>query len=60
LAGGRTGEKFDETALTALPAGSVFTEPEKTAHFTWARDGEVVLHVTGQGPTGTVWLGQGK
>jgi hypothetical protein len=46
--------------LTALPPGSVFTEPEKGAHFTWAKDGEVVLHVTGQAPTGTVWLGKEK
>lgn len=49
------GDKYDEAALTPLPPGSVFTEPAATYHFTWAKDGEVVLHVTGQGPTGTTW-----
>jgi quercetin dioxygenase-like cupin family protein len=52
------GDRFDEARLTALPAGSVFTEPEKEPHFTWARDGDVLLHVTGVGPTGTTWIGQ--
>ena len=54
------GERFDESTLTALPAGSVFTEPEKQPHFVWAKDGDVVLHVTGQGPSSTTWLDQKK
>ena len=54
------GEKFDETKMTALPAGSVFTEPGKAPHFTWAKDGEVVLYVTGRGPTATTWLDKKK
>ncbi|MCX6551934.1 MAG: cupin domain-containing protein [Acidobacteria bacterium] len=52
------GDRFDETKMVALPAGSVFTEPSKQSHFTWAKDGEVVLHVTGQGPSATTWLDQ--
>jgi len=55
-----TGEKFDETKMTALPPGSVFTEPGKAPHFTWAKDGEVMLHVTGRGPTATTWLDRKK
>ena len=37
------GERFDETAMRALPAGSVWTEPAGQPHFAWARDGEVLL-----------------
>ncbi len=54
------GEKFDETKMEALAPGSVFTEPGRSAHFTWAKDGEVLLYVTGRGPTGTTWLDQKK
>ncbi len=54
------GEKFDETKMTALAPGSVFTEPGGTPHFTWAKDGEVMLYVTGNGPSGTTWLDQKK
>jgi len=54
------GERFDESKLMALPAGSVFTEPERQPHFVWAKDGEVVLHVTGEGPSSTTWLDQRK
>ncbi len=50
------GEKFDETKMAVLAPGSVFTEPGKTPHFTWAKDGEVNLYVTGRGPSGTTWL----
>jgi quercetin dioxygenase-like cupin family protein len=54
------GDRFDESKLVPLPAGSVFTEPAKQAHFTWAKDGEVLLHVTGTGPTNTTWIDQAK
>jgi quercetin dioxygenase-like cupin family protein len=47
------GEVWDESKLKALPAGTFFTEPPKTAHFAWAKDGEVVLQLTSIGPTGT-------
>jgi quercetin dioxygenase-like cupin family protein len=50
------GDTFDESKMTALPPGSVFTEAAKEAHYTWAKDGGVVLHVTGVGPTATTWL----
>jgi quercetin dioxygenase-like cupin family protein len=54
------GEKFDEAKMTALPPGSVFTEPGREPHFTWAKDGDVILYVTGRGPTATTWLDQKK
>lgn len=52
------GDRFDEAAMTALPPGSVFTEPAGEPHFGWAKDGEVTLHVTGVGPTATVRVDQ--
>ena len=49
------GERFDESTMKALPAGSVFTEPAKQPHFVWAKDSEVVIQVVGQGPSATTW-----
>ncbi len=54
------GDRFDEAKMTALPPGSVFTEPGRQPHFTWAKDGDVLLYVTGTGPTATTWLDQKK
>ncbi len=45
------GEQFDESKMKALPAGSVWTEPANQPHFVWAKDGEVVLQVIGNGPS---------
>jgi quercetin dioxygenase-like cupin family protein len=47
------GEQFDESKMRALPAGSVWTEPANQPHFAWAKDGEVVLQVIGNGPSST-------
>lgn len=47
------GEQFDESAMKALPAGSIWTEPASQPHFVWAKDGEVVIQVIGNGPSGT-------
>jgi uncharacterized RmlC-like cupin family protein len=47
------GEQFDESAMKALPAGSIWTEPAKQPHFVWAKDSEVVIQVVGSnGPSG--------
>ncbi len=48
------GDKWDETKMRALPAGTFFTEAPNAAHYAWAKDGEVVLQLTSAGPTGTV------
>ena len=45
------GEQFDESKMKALPAGSIFTEPAKQAHFVWAKDEEVTIQVIGHGPS---------
>jgi hypothetical protein len=42
--------------MKALPPGSFFTEPAGRAHFAWPRDGDVVVQVSGIGPSGTVYL----
>jgi uncharacterized RmlC-like cupin family protein len=47
------GESWDETKLKAYPAGSFLSEPPKLPHFTWAKDGEVILQITGIGPAST-------
>ena len=45
------GKRFDESTLKALPAGSIWTEPAEHPHFTWAKDGEVIIQVVGNGPS---------
>jgi quercetin dioxygenase-like cupin family protein len=47
------GERFDEAGMKALSAGSVWTEPARQPHFAWAKDGEAVIQVIGNGPSGT-------
>ena len=47
------GERFDESKMRPLPAGSLWTEPAKQPHFVWAKDGEVIIQVVGVGPSGT-------
>ena len=47
------GEQFDEVGMKALPAGSVWTEPAGQPHFAWAKDGEAVIQVIGNGPSAT-------
>ena len=47
------GETFDESKMKALSAGSIWTEPAMQSHFVWAKDGEVVIQIIGNGPSGT-------
>jgi quercetin dioxygenase-like cupin family protein len=48
------GEQWDESKLKAYPAGTLYSEPSRTPHYAWAKDGEVILQVTAIGPTGNV------
>ena len=50
------GAKFDESKLKALTAGSFYTEPPGVAHFAKTGNEPVVLHITGNGPTGTEYV----
>ena len=54
------GDKFDESKLIEMPAGTFFTEPAKQPHFAWTKNGEVILQVTGVGPTGKTDLQQNE
>jgi hypothetical protein len=47
------GEQADTTRFQAYPAGSLFTEPAGAVHYTWMKDGEVVLQIVGTGPSGS-------
>ena len=52
------GEQIDESKMKALPAGSIWTEPAKQPHFVWAKDGEVVIQVIGNGPSAVILIQQ--
>jgi quercetin dioxygenase-like cupin family protein len=52
------GDKWDESKMTPCPPGTFMTEPPKVAHYTWAKDGEVVIQVTGIGPLETTQIPQ--
>src|SRR5262245_23088843 len=36
------GEQWDESKLIPYPAGTLYSEPAKTPHYAWAKDGEVI------------------
>jgi quercetin dioxygenase-like cupin family protein len=40
----------------ALPVGSFYTEPAGVAHFAETKETAVVVYITGQGPTDTVYV----
>jgi quercetin dioxygenase-like cupin family protein len=52
------GEQWDESKLKPYPAGTLYSEPAKTPHYAWAKDGEVILQVTAIGPTGNTPIPQ--
>ena len=41
----------DESKVKAYPAGTFYSEPPKTPHYVWAKEGEVIIKTTGMGPT---------
>jgi len=49
------GDRFDATALKALPPGSFYTEPAGRLHFAQTAAEPVVVHITGNGPTDTMY-----
>jgi len=50
------GDKYDPEKLTALPAGSFYTEPTGLPHVIATPDGETVVQVTGTGPTAATFV----
>jgi quercetin dioxygenase-like cupin family protein len=55
-----SGDKWDESKFKAYPAGTFYSEPPKAPHFSWAKDGEVVIQITGIGPSGRTLVEQQK
>ena len=51
-----SGDTWDETNMKAYPAGTFYSEPPKAPHFTWAKDGEVIIQITGIGPSGKTFI----
>lgn len=54
------GDTYDEGKLTALPAGSFYTEPANVAHFVVSKDEPVVVQITGVGPTASRFIEPGQ
>jgi quercetin dioxygenase-like cupin family protein len=54
------GDSFNEDKLKEMPPGTFFTEPVKQPHFAYAKKGDVIIQVTGWGPTGTTQLNKNK
>lgn len=52
------GEKWDESKMKPYPAGTFYSEPSKAPHFTWAKDGEVIIQLTGMRPSGKTAIPQ--
>jgi quercetin dioxygenase-like cupin family protein len=52
------GETWDDSKLKPFPTGTFYSEPKDTPHFVWAKDGEVIVQITGMGPTGTKLIPQ--
>ncbi|MCB1917949.1 MAG: cupin domain-containing protein [Rhodocyclaceae bacterium] len=50
------GERVDEAAMVAVPAGAVYVAPAGQPHYLYARDGAVVYQEGGLGPTATIPL----
>jgi quercetin dioxygenase-like cupin family protein len=55
-----SGDTWDESKFKAYPAGTFYSEPPKAPHFTWAKDGEVIIQITGVGPSGKTFIPQSK
>ena len=52
------GERWDESRLQPHPVGTFLSEPAKTPHYAWAKDGEVIVQFMGLGPTGITMIPQ--
>jgi uncharacterized RmlC-like cupin family protein len=50
------GDSFNSSALKALPAGSFYTEPADRSHFAETRDQDVIVQISGVGPSSTRYI----
>jgi quercetin dioxygenase-like cupin family protein len=51
------GEKFDESKLIPLKAGSVYTEPAGVPHFVVVKDKGTIVQISGTGPSRLISVG---
>jgi quercetin dioxygenase-like cupin family protein len=51
-----TGDKFDPDTTVPLPAGSLGIHPAGLHHFDGAKDEEVIVQITGVGPSGITYI----
>jgi len=49
------GEKASDSLVKKLGPGSFYTEPASLPHFALTRDQAAVVHITGMGPTDTIY-----
>lgn len=47
---------FDESKAKKFPAGTFFTEPANQPHFAFTKESEVILYVSGFGPSKTTFI----
>jgi len=50
------GDRFDEKSLKSLPPGSVYSEPGRANHFARTGEDAVIVHISGDGPSDTVYV----
>lgn len=43
------GDRFDEDCVTRVGAGRTWTVPARTTYFLWAKEGDVLVQVMGNG-----------
>ena len=51
-----TGDEFDPNSTVPLKAGSFMKQPAGAHHYDGAKDEEVIIQLTGYGPSGTNWI----
>jgi quercetin dioxygenase-like cupin family protein len=52
------GDKYDESKLIALKPGSVYSEPAGVAHFVVIKDSDVIVQISGTGPSRLIPVGE--
>ena len=55
-----TGDKFDPNATTPVPAGSAAMHYARKVHYDGAKDEEVLVQISGVGPSGTIPVQPGE
>ena len=55
-----SGDKFDRDATVPVPAGSFAMHYPRKVHYDGAKDEEVIVQITGIGPSGTIPVNPGE